>query len=168
MAELLKYQTLAVGFIGFSGVMLTLVLNAWLARVQRRGERRRERAAIRAALLAELKINLDGLKQNLENSKENTDSGSVFAPTDTMDDAFRAFIHSLGLLSPEEAHKVMLAYLSIRTFKSKLFLIGVPTSTGDHHVDVPAKNLPLLDGMQRGLISPICDAIQVMERAQGM
>ena len=48
----------------------------------------------------------------------------------------------------------------------KLFLVGVPPHTGDRHVQVPAKNGPLLSGMQESLIGPIDEAIEVMERSR--
>ncbi len=48
----------------------------------------------------------------------------------------------------------------------KLFLVGVPPHTGDRHVQVPAKNGPLLSGMLESLIGPIDEAIEVMERSR--
>jgi len=60
----------------------------------------------------------------------------------------------------------MIAYLTLRTYHAKLFLIGVPVHTGDHHVRVPIKNAPLLAGMFKNLLGPISDAIQAMESAR--
>ena len=48
----------------------------------------------------------------------------------------------------------------------KLFLVGVPPHTGDRHVQVLAKNGPLLSGMQESLIGPIDEAIDAMERSR--
>ena len=164
--EIRELQYLIVGIIALVGVLFTLLFNAREARKQRRDERRHERETLRAALIEELKINRESLDRNTDSDNEPSETGSYFVPTDTMDDAYRAFTHRIGLLSQAEVRKVMYAYLSLRTYNAKLFLIGVPPATGDRHVDVPAENVPVLSGILKELIGPIDEAIQVMERAR--
>jgi hypothetical protein len=165
-----EFQTLTAGTIGFAGVIITLVVNAWYAREQRREERRHECHTLRAALMEELKINRETLVSNMNKVRDSAydlpEAGGYFVPTDPMDDAYRAFTHRIGLLSQAEVSKVMYAYLSLRTYDAKLFLIGVPPHTGDRHVQVPANNAPLLFGMLEHLIGPIEEAIGVLERAR--
>lgn len=161
-----EHETLTVGVLGFVGVISTLWINAWQAREQRREERRHERQTLRAALIEELKINREALVGNTENIDNISETGGYFVPTDLMDDGYRAFTDRIGLLSQAEVRKVMYAYLSLRTYNAKLFLVGVPPHTGDRHVQVPAENGPLLSGMQESLIGPINEAIEVMERAR--
>ncbi len=48
----------------------------------------------------------------------------------------------------------------------KLILVGVPPHTGDRHVQVPAENAPSLSQMQKSLIGPIDEAIEIMEDAR--
>ncbi len=160
-----NYQTLFVGVVGFAGVILTLLYNAKTARVQRDEEREHERKALRAALIAELQINQRSLEENLRQQKEGLPEGKggAFVPTDRMDGAYQSFLPRIGLLSEGEISKVMWAYLSLETYNAKLFLIGVPVHTGPRHVQVPAKNLQLLTGMQEGMLEPIDQAIKALE-----
>ena len=162
-----EYQNLIVGSIGFAGVIFTLWFNSKEARKQRRDERQHERQTLRAALTEELKINRHSLKENTDSLKQRPPEkgGGAFMPTDPMDDAYRSFVPKIGLLSQAEVSKVMGAYLSLRTYNAKLFLVGVPVHTSPRHVQVPAKNFPLLARMQEGLIGPIDQAIEVLERA---
>ena len=166
-AEIQKYQYLIVGVIGLAGVIFTLRYNAREARRQRQDERRHERQTLRTALTEELKVHRLSLIQNLESVEDSSKSESCYVPTDPMDDTYWAFAHQIGLLSQEEVGKVMNAYLTLRTYCDKLYLIGVSAGTGDRHVHVPAKNISMLSGMQRSLIDPIDKAIQAMELAGG-
>jgi hypothetical protein len=157
------FQTLIVGIIGFAGVITTLWFNASQARQQRTLERLHEAETLRVALIEELKISRTAVVENSSNMDMAQDA---FVPTAPMDDVYRTFTGRIGLLSELEVGKVMIAYLTLRTFHAKLFLIGVPVHTGDHHVRVPIKNAPLLAGMFKNLLDPINDAIQAMESAR--
>ena len=83
-----------------------------------------------------------------------------------MEDAYRAFTHRIGLLSPPEVSKVMFVYLTQRTYIGNLFLIGASPPTGDRHVAIPARNLPMFHQIREALIDPIKEAIDVLERAR--
>ncbi len=167
-AVLERFQTLAAGFVVFAGVILTLWYNARALRRQRRDERHHEREALRLALLEELQINRRSLKENAELLRKDPpgEQGGALVPTDRMDDAYRSFLPRIGLLSQDEVGKVMGAYLSLRTYNAKLFLVGEPVHTSPRHVNVPAMNVEMLAQMQETFIGPIDEAIEVMERAR--
>ena len=160
------HQNLTVGIVGFVGVIFTLWFNARQAREQRRDERCHEIKTLRTALIEELKINRESFVSNVEQTNEGSETVGCFVPTDCMDDAYRAFIHRIGLLSQAEVRKVMFAYLSLQTYYAKLFLLGVPVETSDRHVNVPPQSGSMLSGLQKSLIGPIAEAIEVMERAR--
>lgn len=164
-----EFQTLIVGFLGFAGVIFTLVLNAWYAREQRREERRHECRTLRAALIEELSINRRSLVYNVEgvrNAGHLSEEGGFDVPTDPMDDAYRAFTHQIGLLPRAEVSKVMFAYLTLRTGNANLFLVGGPHPTSNRHVRVPVQKGPVLVGLLESSIDPIDEAIVVLERAR--
>jgi hypothetical protein len=161
--RILANPTLTVGIIGFAGVILTLSANAWLARQQRRNEQRHERQTLRAALIEELKINRESLALNVETLKEGPEPKGAVMPTDLMDDAYRAFVHRIGALSQAEVRRVMFAYLSLRTYNAKLFLMGFPPDTGGRHIQVPPENAAELVLTLEYLIGPIDEAIKLME-----
>lgn len=158
-----SFQTLIVGFLGFGGVIFTLWFNAWQARKQYSEKLQRERETLRVALMEELKIIRNSLRQNT--SLEALDGHAGLVPTDPMDDIYRAFTQRIGLLSASEVEKVMYAYLSLRTVTKKLFVIGRPHHSGDHHVVVPAQSMPILQAMQTNLIAPIDEAIAALHEA---
>ena len=164
-----RFQTLAVGIVGFVGVILTLWYNAGVARRQRRDERDHEREVLRISLLEELRINRRALKENAELLRKDSpgEQGGALVPTDPMDDAYRSFIPKIGLLSQDEVSKVIAAYLLLRTYNAKLFLVGVPTHTSPRHVNVPAMNVEMLGKMQESFIGPIDQAIASLKRARG-
>ena len=161
------YQTLAVGIVGFVGVIVTILFNAKISRDQRRDERDHERNTLRVALIAELKINRRSLRENADTLKEaSSDTEDAFVPTDPMDDVYRAFVPRIGLLSQDEVGKVMDAYLTLEEFYSKLFLLGVPVSTSPGHVSVPSTNLQFLARMQESVLGPIDEAIGALEKSR--
>lgn len=157
-----RYQNLLVGAIGFVGVTLTLWFNARQARNVRAAERAQERESTRSALTAELEIHRAALRGNIEGIDPEREQGAM-VPTDPMDDAFKAFLPSVGLLSETEVAKVMKAYLLLRTLNAKLYLVGVPVRTSDRHVNVPPDNLPLLRGMLGAALPVVEEAIDELK-----
>jgi hypothetical protein len=162
-----EFQTLIVGALGFMGVIFTLWFNAYQVRQQREGERSHERETLRAALIEELKIIQGSISRNIADWDGNTET-SAYVPIHTMDDAYRAFTNRIGLLSSEEVRRVMNAYLTMRTFHSKLFLIGTPADKDALNVLVPAKNVSWLNEMYKNLLLPIAEAISSLEKAKSV
>ena len=160
-------ETIFIGILGFVGVMITLWYNGKLAREQREDERNHERETLRAALIEELKINRTALRENADTLKGDPpeETGGAFIPTDPMDDVYRALVSRIGLLSQTEVSKIITAYLSLRTYNAKLFLVGVPVETSPRHVQVPAKNIAMLAKMQEGVIDPIDEAINASSQS---
>ncbi len=163
-----KFQTLVVGFIGFAGVIITLLVNAWTARRQRRYEIDHERGTLRVALIEELSIIRDSMQKNAKNLREGDRlaGGDSLMPTDPMEDAYHAFLPRIGLLTKDEVGRVMKAYLSLRTFNGKLFIIGVPVATNQRHMQVPAASLEILAGMQENIVPLLSAAIDELEQAR--
>ncbi len=162
------FQNLLVGAVGFAGVIITLLVNAKIARDRRRDERDHERATLRTALAEELNINRESLQGNLNSLRELPPDGKkeTFVPTDPMDDAYRSFVPKIGLLTETEVHRVMNAYLYLRTYTARLFLIGVPPDTSPRHVQVPPEKLGRLKAEMEAAIPIIEQAREVLERAR--
>ena len=163
------YQTLIVGAFGFAGIIITLIINAKIARAQRNDEREHERRAIRVALLAELKINRDSLQKNLYKEEVRSREGRsdvLVVPTDRLDGAYLAFLPKIGVLSEDEVNEVMLAYLTLLTYNAHLFFIGKPDTMSPRHVYVPSEKVKWLMGMQKDTLEPIDQAINVLEKGQ--
>ena len=165
-----KYQPLTVGIIGFAGVIATLLINARQARIQRRKERFHERQALRVALEEELRSNRESLVTSLESLNTNTALdkerriAEYWVPTDEIEDVYRSFIDRIGLLSQIEVRKVMNAYLTLRSYTAALLLHSRLPKTDVRHVPISVKLAPKL--IQKSLLDPLDEAIEVLERAR--
>ncbi len=161
-----RFQTAIVGVLGFAGIIITLIVNARLARLARERMRHDERASIRAALMAEMKIIKDSLEYAIENIKkgEEDGSGGLLVPTDPISDAYDALIPRVGVLPPEEVGKVMLAYLSVREMRKNLLLILGASVFDQHRVEVPRKSFDVLEGMLSNLVPKLDEAINCLSR----
>ncbi|MGI9485651.1 MAG: hypothetical protein ACR2RF_07175, partial [Geminicoccaceae bacterium] len=138
MVWIKDFQSLIVGIIGFAGVILALVVNAWLGRRDVREQRRHISSTLRVQLVEELRINRSSLVENIKEweglSEDQKKTKGCFVPTKTMDDAYTSSLDKIGLLSEEEVSNVMYAYLSIRTHYNNLSLISVPVENALGHV----------------------------------
>jgi hypothetical protein len=161
------YQTLVVGVVGFTGVILSLWYNAKIAQDRRDDERRHERKALRAALIAELQINRYSLEENIRGYKDwrSEKKPGGFVPTDRMDGAYQSFLPRIGLLSEDEVGKVMNAYLTLQTYNANLFMLGEPVQASTRLIQVPSTHTGMLVAMQEGVLKPIDEAIKALEKA---
>ena len=123
LCYLIKFQTLIVGVLGFSGVIITLFTNAWLNRKQHTRQIEHERTALKAALSTELSIIRDAFRDRIEMIRDATRTQGIWVPLDTMTDVYTRLIEKIGLLSREQVDLVMRAYLLIRQMPERLRLI---------------------------------------------
>src|ERR1700737_2761468 len=131
MGCLLKeYQTLIVGALGFTGVILTLITNARLIRRQHTRQVDHERTALKAALSTELSIIRDTFVDRIKMIAEAPETQGMLVPLDTMTAVYREVIAKLGLLSRGQVNLVMRAYILVRQMPDRLRFFQAPE--GDH------------------------------------
>jgi hypothetical protein len=147
MAAFIKnYQTLIVGFLGFSGVIATLVANAWLARKADIRKICHEAKVLRTALIEEMKIQRDALIHAEENSTERT-GHDVLTPLQRCTDIFDKSIDKLGLLTSNEVAAVLDAYLPLKELTPKIRLLELrvpPDRRGVEYGEAPAQDYALV------------------------
>ena len=129
-----EYQTLVAGLAGFTGVIITLLVNASLARKQdttqarlareqrdherelaerhREEELEREQVLLRRVLLCELFHN-SRMCQKAINVHDTDKNGDLWLESIGAREAFDRLMPRLGALSPDEVGKVMHAYYAI-------------------------------------------------------
>lgn len=122
------YQTLIVGVLGFVGVIVTLVVNAWLQRKAHADQRLHELGALRAALRGELKVNRNTFAGRVNELKASSSTSDPHVPAKVMNAVFRSSISKLGLLRESELEPVLVAYLLLEELPSTLVTIlgGLP------------------------------------------
>jgi hypothetical protein len=77
-----EYQTLIVGALGFTGVIITLLANAALTRRQHARQVDHERSALKAALGAELSIIRDAYMDRIKTISEAPATQGMLMPLD--------------------------------------------------------------------------------------
>jgi hypothetical protein len=119
-ASLLKdYQTGVSAFVGFVGVIVTLVFNAWLARRARRQERKHEGEVLRRAIVSEFASIREELKKRLRLFDDGavSERQNVYLEMDVdgLSQVYRAQLPNLGLLSAREAEMAVDVHVHMRT-----------------------------------------------------
>jgi len=103
-----QYQALVVGGVGFGGVILTLITNARLSRLQHLRQIQHEAPVLRAALKAELDLIRNAFQDRID-SISDAECGpgqTMLIPLNSMSDVYTSMIGRIGLLSPAETRAV--------------------------------------------------------------
>jgi hypothetical protein len=126
MGEFLRqYQTLLVGGLGFTGVVATLAMNAWLTRRQHDRQVQHEARVLRTALRAELEVIREAFRDRIQ-TIDSTKPGagkSMLVPLETMSDVYASLIDRVGLLSETETRAVVRAYVLVRQMPERLKML---------------------------------------------
>jgi hypothetical protein len=136
------YQTLVVGLLGFAGVILTLLVNAYLQRAQDRRRAKQEARGLRIALMEELRVQrmvLEEVVESLDTAEnENGDAGGRFGlvPLERYSRVFDRSIDKLGLLTGRELAYVFAAYLPLSAMTWKLKAMEPATEHRDPTGDI--------------------------------
>jgi hypothetical protein len=138
-AFLRTYQTLIVGVLGFSGVILTLAINAWLARCADRRKIAHEANVLRTAIIEEMKIQRSALVNSEETLKQQVDlkktSPTVLIPLQRFTEIFDKSIDKLGLLTSDEVAAILDAYLTLRQLTPKMRILEQRVPPHDRGVE---------------------------------
>jgi hypothetical protein len=177
MCELIEtYQTLIVGFVGFGGVILTMLGNAYLQRQQEERRERREASALRTALIEELKQQREALRYTAESlaaaqaSTQDGTQGSLI-PLERFDAVFRRSLERLGLLERRELSAVFEAYLPLPRLTWRLRMLEQidkpgPFATAPDHVSLSRSYYKTASEMHAQMVPAIDAAIAELERSK--
>jgi hypothetical protein len=120
-----RFQSAVVGVIGFAGVIITLIVNAHLARTQQDRAIAHDRQMVQVALVAELtkvrdtiKARYDSMMQTPEDQRSN-----IFISARPMTDVYDHLMDKIGLLDAEQIGKVMDVYVILKDEPKRLRLI---------------------------------------------
>ncbi|MDD2738674.1 MAG: hypothetical protein PHR94_07045 [Methylomonas lenta] len=125
--QLIKdFQSLIVGIVGFSGVIITLFMNARLLRLQHQRNVDHERNTLKIALISELTLNQRVFSDKSEVSENNQEEIGAYYPIEAHTKIYQNFLGKLGLLSEEEAEVVVNAYTLIQELPIRLTFLSSP------------------------------------------
>jgi len=159
-----EYQTLFVGALGFTGVIVTLLTNARLQRSQHTRQVNHERTALKAALSSELSIIRDSYVDRIGMITE-SQTQSLLVPVDTMTEVYSQSIGKLGLLSRDQVNLVLRAYLLVRAMPARLrFFRGQEPQPSDEigYLRIGNKNVGHVRQMHENFLVDINAAIAAL------
>ena len=145
--------TVVASLVGFLGVVLTLLWNAYLSRRAQHSQwenersriesdQRHERLALRTALLSELRVAREHTRRTLATYEEvkapadGKPSRGAVVPISDFDQIFRASLPRIGLLSASEVDKVVAAYAKLRARHAALRTLHSAAPRNDEFVIV--------------------------------
>lgn len=161
-----EYQTLIVGVVGFAGVIVTLIVNARLARQHHSREIDHEAKVLRVAVRAELEAIRDAFEERIRTLKNPEGWPSIMVPLDTMTDVYGSLIDKLGLLSEPEIRAVMRAYLAVRQMPERLKLLARSAVTPEEReagfATVDSRYFAALKQMHENYLREVRNALSVI------
>jgi hypothetical protein len=141
-----QFQTLVVGIVGFTGVIITLLVNARLSRLQHVRQVEHERTVVRTALKAELQAVAQSYRGRIEHLEDTHSQkyGGALLSLDSMTDVYKSMIGRLGLLSESQVQAVLNAYLLVEQLPERLAFLA------DEQPDVPLIINPHMKKVDQG------------------
>jgi hypothetical protein len=118
------FQTIIVGLIGFSGVVITLRMNAQLSQKQHERVVKHDREVLKTALCAELELIRKSFSDKASSVEENAEERDTYYLSESRTDIYQNFVGKLGLLSAEEVSSVVEAYTLIDEASTRLRLLS--------------------------------------------
>lgn len=167
-----RFQVLAVGILGFAGVIGTLLTNAWLLRRQHRLETIHQATVLRAALEADLILIRDAYRERIKSieSAEGKKFGQrMLIPADAMTDVYSRLIDRIGVLRTSEVGAVMRAYVLVRHMPQRLALLEMQAPSDDEipagFVSVDRKLFSTLKNMHENFLTVIDASIAALRES---
>lgn len=164
-----EFQTLVVGVIGFSGVVISLLVNAWLSRRQHVRAVHHEMDTLRTALIAELELIQRSFREKSTLNDSNEDPTSAFYPESTPKPVYENYIGKIGLLSAHEVSAIIEAYTLINEESARLQLL----SSGHHdsfnkpgYIFIQAEHEKTASGVYGSFLPKIEKALDVLRSSK--
>jgi hypothetical protein len=160
-----SYQTLTVGAIGFTGVIITLITNAKISRNQHERSITHERASLRTALLAELELARKSFSDSSTPRDINHEEAAFF-PDSHPQLVYRSLIAKIGLLSPAEISSVIEAYTLINELPTRLRLLSFghdPSFNIPGYIYISEKHTQTAVGTYRSFLPKIEQALEALK-----
>lgn len=162
--QLMKdFQTLFVGVIGFSGVIVTLRMNSRLSREQHERSIKHDREVLKTALCAELEINRKSFSDKALSTEEEQEESDAFYPIEMNTRVYQKLIENLGLLSTDEVSAVINAYTLIDETPTRLSLLSSghdPSYDKPGYIFIQASHSKTAAGIYKSFLPSIDTALE--------
>lgn len=159
-----KYQTFVAGIIGFAGVIITILMNAKLARDQHKRELRHEADAVRSALITELKLLCNSYELRIEQLGDMRGRSALINEY-VANQAYLQLLQKIGLLTREEIERTMTAHQLNNELPFRLALVTGDTEYAGQqgYVKVKEDQAELVSNIHSEFLKVIKSAVETLE-----
>ena len=161
-----KYQTFLVGVLGFTGVIITMVVNARTQRGLQSRQRQHDAQSVRTALRAELKANVEMYEIRIKDFSGCDGTQDAIVPSKIVNTVYLTLMANIGLLSVGEVESVTRAYLLLEELPYRLrILVGTNNVGGLNQelIRIDAGRQQVAAGVHEAILPSIRDALSTLE-----
>jgi hypothetical protein len=162
-----RYQTFIAGVLGFTGVIITILMNAKFARDQHQKELQHETSTIRNALVTELTLLCDSYKLRIKQFND-TKGRAALINDYVANQVYLQLLPRIGLLTKTEIEKVMTAQQLNNELPFRLSLLtkdlNLPENKG--YIKVTAEQAPVVSQLHESFLSLIDGALKELVKNQ--
>ncbi|OIQ66506.1 hypothetical protein GALL_519230 [mine drainage metagenome] len=162
-----RFQTSLVGVLGFTGVILTMVVNARTQRNLQAAQREHKVRSLRTALLVELKTNVQMYETRISDFSKADGTHHALIPSKVTNNIYHSSLPDIGLLSENEVSAVLRAYLLIEEMPYRLrLLVGTDKVGGysDEFIIIDAGTQQAAQKVHEALLLTLGEAVAVLGR----
>jgi hypothetical protein len=163
---LAKFQTFVVGLLGFTGVIITMAVNARTQRGLQSRQREHDAKSVRIALLAELKANAEMYESRIKDLSDSDGSHHALIQSIVVNNIYQTLLPRIGMLSVKEVELVHRAYLLLEEMPYRLRLLVGTDSVGglnNEFIRIDASKQKDAGEIHKALLPSIHNAVCVLE-----
>lgn len=160
-----KFQTSLVGALGFTGVIITMIVNAKVQRNLQTAQREHEVRSLRTALLVELKANVQMYETRIRDLSEAEGTHHALLPNKVTNSIYQSSISKVGLLSANEVEAVLRAYMLLEEMPYRLRILAGTNSVGgykDEFMRIDADRQGDAKRTHEALLPPLQEAVAAL------
>jgi hypothetical protein len=162
-----QFQTSLVGVLGFTGVILTMLVNAKTQRNLQAAQRDHATRALRIALQVELKANVQMYEDRIGEFAKADGAHHALVPSKVTNNIYQSSLADIGLLSTKEVEAVVRAYLLVEEMPYRLRLLTGTDNVGgykDEFIRLDASRQQAAQKIHEALLPSLREAVTVLER----
>lgn len=164
------FQTFFTGLLGFTGVIVTMVVNAKHQTKLQSSQLEHDVRSLRVALKSELVANKQSYESRIQTLNEPSGFSHALVPSNIVDYVYKTYLNKIGLLSEKEVEKILKAYLLIAELPYRLrILVGTDKVGGlnDEFIRIDKDRQPIASDMHKGFLPDIQNAIDSINQNLG-
>lgn len=165
------YQILVAGIVGFTGVTVTMIANAYMNRSQHSRGVDHERQTLRSALRAELTANKEAYELRMEQFSEPKSDNHALMPNKVLDRVYSTLLGKIGILEVDEIDKITRAYQSLLEVPYRVrILVGTDNVGGidNEYIRLKPEHIDTVCKLHGSMLPKIVEAIDSIESEASM